>query len=430
MRILLLGANGFIGSHVLGRLLSDPHQIRAAVRDPARLKLRFPELEAVRADLNRMLQPADWRPLLEGVDAAINCAGALQSGRGQNLRAVHLDAPLALYHACVEAKVRRVLHLSSISADPEAGTEYARTKHAAEQALKALDLNWTILRPSLIYGDRSYGGTSLLRALAALPGFTPLPGRGDQPFQPIHLDDLSETVSLVLREPRFARTVLEPVGPQRLTTAEIAKTLRAGFGLPPARLVSVPLPLVRTAARLGDLLGAGPLRTTAVEQLLHGNAGDPAPFVAVTGIRPRRMAEALRGQPAGAQDLWHARLFFLRPLLRFALALFWMWTGLAALFWMPRAGGNALFRAAGIPEGLLAPAWIAGGIIDLGLGLWLLLARKLARVGALMLAVTAAYLAVLTAAAPGLWLEPLGGLAKTPIVMLATLVLMAIAEDR
>jgi uncharacterized protein YbjT (DUF2867 family) len=144
MRILLLGANGFIGSHVLGRLLSDPHQIRAAVRDPARLKLRFPELEAVRADLNRMLQPADWRPLLEGVDAAINCAGALQSGRGQNLRAVHLDAPLALYHACVEAKVRRVLHLSSISADPEAGTEYARTKHAAEQALKALDLNWTI----------------------------------------------------------------------------------------------------------------------------------------------------------------------------------------------------------------------------------------------------------------------------------------------
>ncbi|HEX6103639.1 MAG TPA: NAD(P)H-binding protein [Alphaproteobacteria bacterium] len=430
MRILLLGANGFIGSHVLGRLLSDPHQVRAAVRDPARLKLQFPDVEAVRADLNRMLRPADWRPLLEGVDAVINCAGALQSASGQSLRAVHLEAPMALYRACLDAKVRRVLHISAISADPEAGTEYARTKHAAEEALKALDLDWTILRPSLVYGDRSYGGTSLLRALAAMPGFIPLPGRGDQPFQPIHLDDLAETVSLVLREPRFARTVLEPVGPQRLTTAEIATLLRAWLGLGPARILPVPLPLVRAAARLGDLVGAGPLRTTAVEQLLHGNAGDPAPFTEATGIRPRRMADALRSRPAGVQDVWHARLFFLRPLLRAGLALFWIWTGLAVLLWMPRGEGDALFLAAGVPEALIPPAWIAGGLVDLALGLWLLFARGVAPVGAAMLAVSAVYLAVLTVAAPELWLEPLGGLAKTPIVMLGTLALMAIAEER
>ena len=430
MRILLLGANGFIGSHVLGRLLGDRHQIRAAVRDPVRLERRFPEVEAVRADLNRMLRNEDWRPLLEGVDAVINCAGALQSARGQSLRAVHLDAPLALYRACIEAKVRRVVHFSAISADPDAGTEYARTKHAAEEALQALDLDWTILRPSLVYGDRSHGGTSLLRALAALPGFTPLPGRGDQPFQPIHLEDLSDTVSLVLQEPRFLRTVLEPVGPERLTTAEIAKLLRGWFGLAPARLVSIPLPLVRAAARLGDLVGAGPLRTTAVEQLLHGNAGDPAPFIEATGIRPRRMADALRSRPAGVQNLWHARLFFLRPLLRGGLALFWIWTGLAALFWMPRAPGDALFRAAGVPDALLAPAWIVGSVLDLALGVWLLLTRHIAQAGTAMLAITAGYLAALTAAAPELWLEPLGGLAKTPIVMLATLALMAIGEER
>jgi hypothetical protein len=200
--------------------------------------------------------------------------------------------------------------------------------------------------------------------------------------------------------------------------------------LKPGRRLPVPIALVRAAARIGDLYGAGPLRTTSVEQLLHGNAGDPAPFVAATGIRPRRMADVLRGRPAGAQDLWHARLFLLRPLLRFGLALFWIWTGLAALFWMPAVEGDALFRAAGISGALLSSAWIACGIVDLGLGLWLLLPREIARAGALMLAVSAAYLGVLTAAAPELWLEPLGGLAKTPIVMLATLVLMAIAEER
>jgi uncharacterized protein YbjT (DUF2867 family) len=430
MRVMLLGANGFIGSRVLGRLLADGHRVSAPVRDPERLKTRFPEVEAVRADLNRMLRPPDWRPLLQGIEAVVNCAGALQSGRGQSLRAIHLDAPLPLYRACVEAEVRRVVHLSAISANPEAGTEYARTKHAAEQSLKALDLDWVILRPSLVYAEGSHGGTSLLRALAALPGCIPLPGRGDQPFQPIHLEDLADAVSLALREPRFSRTVLEPVGPERLTTAEITRLLRGWLGLKPGRLVLVPMPLVRMAARLGDLAGAGPLRTTAIEQLLHGNAGDPEPFIAATGIHPRRMAEALRARPATVQDFWHARLFFLRPLLRFGLALFWIWAALATLLWMRREEGDALFRAAGVADPLLPAAWIAGGAIDLALGLWLLFTRRIARVGAAMLAVTAAYLIALTNAAPELWMEPLGGLAKTPIVMLATLALMAIAEER
>ena len=273
MRVLMLGASGFIGSRVLARLLADGNRVRAAVRNPERLKRRFPEAEAVGADLNRMLRPEDWQPLLQGVEAVINCAGALQSGRGDSLRAIHLEAPLALYRGCVEAKVRRVVHVSAISADPEAGTDYARTKHAAEAELQALALDWVILRPSLVYAEGSHGGTSLLRALAAFPGFIPLPGRGDQPFQPIHVDDLAETVSLALREPRLFGTVLEPVGPERLTTADIARLLRGWLGLAPAPLVSIPLPLVRTAARIGDLLGAGPLRTTAVEQLLHGNCG-------------------------------------------------------------------------------------------------------------------------------------------------------------
>ena len=97
---------------------------------------------------------------------------------------------------------------------------------------------------------------------------------------------------------------------------------------------------------------------------------------------------------------------------------------------MPRGEGDALFRAAGLPDALLTTSWIVAGLVDLALGLWLLLTRRVTRVGAVMLGLGAAYLAVLTAAAPELWLEPLGGLAKTPIVMLATLALMAIAEER
>lgn len=166
--------------------------------------------------------------------------------------------------------------------------------------MQTLDLDWIILRPSLVYGEGSHGGTSLLRALAALPWIVPLPGRGDQPFQPIHLDDLVETVAHLLRARRLSRLVLEPVGPERLTTAEIVARLRAWLGLAPARMVPVPLTLVRVIARIGDTVGAGPLRTTSIEQMLHGNAGDPEPIVAVTGLRPRRMcARRAPIQPPG-----------------------------------------------------------------------------------------------------------------------------------
>ena len=430
MRILLLGANGFIGARLLSRLLLDGHEVRAAVRDPARLKRRFAQIEAFRVDLNRISRAEDWRPLLAGIDAVINCAGALQSGRGQSLRAIHERAPVALFQACLEAKIRRVIHISAISADPEAKTEYAITKHSAEQRLRELDLDWVILRPSLVYAEGSYGGTSLLRALAIIPWITPLPGGGEQSFQPLHVDDLAETVALLVRESRLSHVTLEPVGPERLTLSEIVFDLRAWFGLPATKSLAVPMPLVRAAARIGDVLGTGPLNTTSIEQITYGNAGDPAPFTTATGIHPRRMVDALIARPATAQDLWHARLYLLRPVLRLGLAAFWIWTGVVVLFLAAHAEGYALLRAAGLPEKLLTPSWLVGGFLDLALGLWLLFTTRIPLVGAVMLAVTAFYLLALTLAVPELWMAALGPLPKTLIVMLLTIVLMAVAEER
>ncbi len=183
-------------------------------------------------------------------------------------------------------------------------------------------------------------------------------------------------------------------------------------------------------ARIGDFLSAGPLNTTSIEQIVYGNAGDPAPFTTATGIQPRRMADALMARPATAQDLWHARLYLLRPLLRLGLALFWIWTAVSVLFLASRPEGYGLLRAAGVPETMLSLSWFAGGFLDLGLGLWLLFTHRVALVGSIMLTVTAFYLFALSLAAPELWAAPLGALPKTLMVMLLTLVVIAVAEER
>jgi NAD(P)-dependent dehydrogenase (short-subunit alcohol dehydrogenase family) len=85
-------------------------------------------------------------------------------------------------------------------------------------------------------------------------------------------------------------------------------------------------------ARLGDLIGAGPITTTALVQLQYGNVADPAAFADAIGFRPRAMAAAFRDAPSHVQDRWHARLYFFRPVLTAALAVLWLGSGIAGLF--------------------------------------------------------------------------------------------------
>ncbi|HIP80614.1 MAG TPA: NAD-dependent epimerase/dehydratase family protein [Kiloniellaceae bacterium] len=147
MRVLVTGANGFIGAQLTAALIAARHQVVAAVRDPAKLSARFPDIETIAADMNRDTTAAVWRERLEGVDAAINCAGVLQGGRGQDMEAIHHLAPAALFDACLHAGVKRVIQISAISADAEAGTDYALSKKRADDHLKGLDLDWVVLRP-------------------------------------------------------------------------------------------------------------------------------------------------------------------------------------------------------------------------------------------------------------------------------------------
>jgi len=426
MRILIVGANGFIGSRVVARLIEDGHVIVAAVRDPSRFERRFPGTTAIHCDLNEDVEPAVWVPRLRGVEAVVNCAGALQSGRRQNLEAIHHRAPVALFEACVRARVRRVVHVSAISADPAAGTEYARTKVAAEAHLRRTPLRWTILRPSLVYAEGSYGGTSLMRGLAALPFVIPLPGSGNQPFRPIHVEDLARTIAICLDDDRCDGMTLEPVGPQRLSLVEILLKWRSWLGLEPALPMTVPMAVVHAAARIGDLFGAGPLRSTAVRQLIHGNAGDSSQFDSAIGFEPRSMDVALARAPASTQDLWHARLYFAKPLLRVALAFFWIGSGIATALANPASLGDVVALET---KAMSAAIWV-GAVVDIGLGGWLLGARRAAPVCLAMLGVSLFYLIVLSLAAPALWLDPFGSLAKIPVIMTATLILLAIDAER
>ncbi len=428
MRILLTGANGFIGSHLLAGLQARGHQVVAAVRDPEALRGRFPKTAAIACDFNRDVRPEAWLPRLAGIDAVVNCAGVLHGGRGQVMSRIHADAPIALFDACVAAGVRKVIQISAVSALPGVTTAYAQTKRRADEHLQAAPLSGTVLRPSLIYGPTSYGGMTTLRSLAAAPLVVPLVGDGWASFRPMHVDDLVETVHLVLHTDRHAGQVLEPVGPERLSMRDIIAKIRRWLGLKPARFVMVPVPVLKITARIADMVGGGPMGSASLAQLLAGNAGSQPDghFAAAIGFQPRAMDEALARQPAGTQDLWHARLALMRPAVRTVLALLWLLSGILGWFAPQDAWRDlsATLTRLDIPAVLLANAFCA---LDVVIGVLILLRWRPALLAAFQAIVVAGYTVVLSVLVPDLWLHPFGPLLKN-LPILALIAVWAVLE--
>jgi uncharacterized protein YbjT (DUF2867 family) len=428
MRVLVTGAYGLIGSACLARLHRDGHDLTATGRSIAKAARRLPFARWRPADFDRLADPASWRPLLAGIDAVVNCVGVLQDGGRDDVARV-LRATYALFDACAALGVRRLVHVSALGADLDGPTAFARTRAQADAHLQTLDLDWVILRPALVMSPAVYGGSAMLRALAAFPAVTPVIG-GDARVQIVGIDDLAETVARSLRPDAPARVVWTLAHPQICRLADIVVALRQWMGFAPRRVVEVPRPLAAVVAALADCLGRlgwrSPARSTARAQLAAGVVGDPAGWMTATGIAPASLAEILAARPASVQDRWFAKLYLLKAMAVAALA--------AALI----ALGAVL--VATWPPGLIVPLgrpaffkWIplAHGTFDIGVGL-LLLVRATAR-GALI-----ASLVAWCAIDPLLWLLATGVdwfgavyafIQVTPLALTAVF-LLAILDDR
>jgi uncharacterized protein YbjT (DUF2867 family) len=430
MRVLVLGASGFIGGHVVAALLAAGHAPVGCVRRPEAWRRRWPGCAAVACDLMRDTAPEAWLPRLAGIDAVVNAAGIFAARGGLAHAKVHVEGPAALYQACRRAGVRRVVHISALGADPDAGTDYAHSKRAAENALAAMDdLEWMILRPSLVYGGAAAGGMGLMRALAAMPGFVPLVGSGEQRVCPVHVDDLARAALRFLAPGAPARLRLDAVGPDAVTLAELLLGLRAWLGLAPARPVAVPSGLVRLACRVGDALGWPTVNGTAWRMLRHGNVADARPLAEAAGFAPRGFAAGLASRPATAQDRAQARLHPVRPLLRWCLGLVWLFSGAVSLLPGGFALGTAALAPLGLGAGAIAAVVVLGAAADLAIGAALLLRRRARLVAWLSLAVMLAYTAAATLVVPERWLDPLGPLLKNLAVLAATLALLAVEDE-
>lgn len=433
MRCLVTGAYGFIGREVVTALAGEGVTVVGAGRDLDFGRRIFPDIEWIACDFNRDTDASQWRERLGGIDAVVNCVGILQGSVKDNAERIHGDATIALFEACAEAGVRRVVHVSAVSAESEVASGYARSKAKADTALASLDLDWVIVKPSLVIGPGAYGGTALMRGLAGLPHILPLPGPATERFQPIAADDLARGIAKLVTGDTARRETLFAAGPEALSVRDILRSLRAWLGFAPARELAVPLPLLRILLRFGDVAGwighASAARTTSLTQMRHDRIVDGERFAQIAGP-VKTFAETLQSSPATMQDRLHARAYFAVPFLQVALAVFWILSGLIALGPSTTLLAGTILAHVGVDPALAQPLVALGAAVDVLAGVLFLVPGWVRRAGALQLAISTVYLVGLSVVAPALWFDPFGALLKIVPLMGATLVVMAFQEKR
>jgi uncharacterized protein YbjT (DUF2867 family)/uncharacterized membrane protein YphA (DoxX/SURF4 family) len=418
MKILLAGATGFIGSRLGAALRARGHDVVGVARRPG-AHVAALDFEAA--------TPADWRRHLEGVDAVVNAVGIFREAPGASFRRVHVDGPRALFAACVEHGVRRVVQVSALGADEAATTAYHLSKKAADDLLLALPLEAVVAQPSLVFDEHGPSARVFLM-WASLP-LLPLPAGGNQPLQPVHADDaVRALVALVETLPAPLRGTRVPlVGARPVTLRGYLEALRRGLRLPPAPTLAIPAPWMTLAARLGDRLPRSLFDTASWQMLRRGNVASADAIASLLGAAPREPHAFITEDHADAVRT-QARLAWLLPLLRLSLALVWIATGIVSLGVFPVEHSYELLARAGVP-----PAWrpamlYGAAIFDLALGvltLWPLRRRRwlwLAQAALILF-----YSAVIAVRLPEFWLHPYGPMLKN-LPILAVLLLLAMLE--
>jgi len=438
MRVLVTGAYGLIGSACLARLKRDGHALVGAGRNILEAQRRLAFARWIEADFQKLASVEAWRPLLADVDAVVNCVGVLQDSARDDTHRVHVTATCALFDACARMKIRRVIHISAIGVDEAGPTDFARTKAEADRHLENLDLDWVILRPGLVLGPAVYGGTALLRGLAAFPGMVPLI-EAEARIQVVAIDDLADTVALCVAQIAPAKVKWDVAHPRVHTLAEIVVAYRQWLGLPPRRVVRVPRPVGTSIAYLADQLGRlgwrSPARSTSLAQLSAGAVGDPASWLKATGARPAALTDIL-ARPASVQDRWFARAYLLKPLAIGGLAIYSIAIGLvtAKMFSGSMRWLRALIDEAGFATVVTTALVAVGAIIDILLGLAVLVraTARLALIGMLLVTIGAMAfnMVMLGRYAPQPWLQIFETLAVAIPMMLATAFALAVLDER
>lgn len=285
MKVFITGGSGFVGSEIISELLAAGREVIALVHQGGKAGARgIPG--SVQTAVGDVLAP-DLEERLAGSDAVIHLVGVIREfpGRGITLQRLHVEASLNVLRAMKAAGVSRLVHMSALGAGPDAATEYFRTKWEAESAVKSSGLDWTVFKPSVIFGPSDQFVNQLADMVRRLP-VVPVIGDGEYLLQPVSVKNVARGFGLALDRREAVGQTYEVGGPERFSYNQLLDAVARGLGKDKARKLHFPLALMKPLIRALERFERFPVTRGQLEMLLMNNVCDPEPFFRAFSLEP------------------------------------------------------------------------------------------------------------------------------------------------
>ena len=286
MIVAVVGATGFVGSHLVPYLVERGHGVIAISRDGRRLPGWGDEVEARAADVTR----DDLDAALTGADAAVHLVAIPRETDGRRFDEVNVRGTQRVVEAAERIGLGRLVHLSVMGVTDDPKLRYLTSRRRGEKQVRNSSLEWVVLRPSLMFGTGD-GFFNLVKTTLRWwsPGIVVIPGDGGTVFQPLSVDDLAIAVERSLTDAGRAGSIYELGGPQWVTYREIVDAVMAATGMRRLKL-GVPTPLISAVTALTDrILPIFPVSHDQIGSMSRPNFTDLDAFERAFGVKPRPM---------------------------------------------------------------------------------------------------------------------------------------------
>ena len=431
LAVAILGANGLIGNALATDLRRRGFTVRGMARRFTKAQRAALGEAAVQANVTS-LSDGQLSELLDGADIVVNAIGVLQ---GPDTDRLHRAFAAKLAAACARLPQKLLIHLSVPDGAGIEPTAFSQSKRRGEAAIAASGAPFVILRPGFVVATGAYGGSALVRALAAMP--FDLPRRdGGVPFAATAISDICETVAYIalhrLQGEMDWRGIWDVMEEFPGTVADAVTRFRNRQGGPAAKM-TLPGWLMTLGAVVGDLASVlgwrPPVRSTTLTEMRRGVTGNPAEWMAATGIQPLSLRAAIQALPATVQETWFARLYLLKALALLVLVIFWCASGTIALT-VAFAPARQILLDHGIGFSLAQDVTLVSSFLDISVGVAIAF-RRSSRAGLIAgIILSVGYMLCAAVVTPDLWAEPLGAMVKTGPAIILMLFCLAIWDDR
>ena len=289
--IVVTGASGYLGSHIVKRLVEMEKPTRAMVRSRESAgkeeRLKNFSVEWVEADVTR---PEMLGPAMDGATAVIHTVAIAIEKGGRSYETINYQGTVNVVEAAKAANVRRFINISQLGAASDLPYRFLASKGKAQEYVAASDLDWTAFRPSVIWGPEDEFANTFARLVPFSPIIYPIIGDEKAVFQPVWVEDVATSVVKSVGDPGTIGKEYELGGPEILTLEEIERRALEAVGAK-RRMVRFPMPLLRGGVTLMEtLLPAPPVTRSLLELLavsnvttdnaIHQFVSEPRPFTA------------------------------------------------------------------------------------------------------------------------------------------------------